>query len=76
MEKGIVWMPYVAKTVSVSVNGETVWHANVWKNLCLKIRRFFIRPKYMKNADAYKNKQVNPGFYCTIEISKQHETGD
>lgn len=69
-------MPYVAKTVSVSVNGETVWHANVWKNLCLKIRRFFIRPKYMKNADAYKNKQVNPGFYCTIEISKQHETGD
>ena len=29
---------------------------------------FFKRPKYVKNAGAYENKQVNPRFYCMIKI--------
>ena len=45
-DKGYVWLPYITKTVSTSINGETVWYANKWKNLLLKIKHFFIKPKY------------------------------
>jgi len=62
-DKGIIWVPYTIKTVSTSINGETVWYANKWKNLLLKIKHFFIKPKYLKNTHIYKNKPVNPSFY-------------
>jgi len=26
---GYVWVPYTIKTVSTSINGETVWYANI-----------------------------------------------
>ena len=33
---GYVWVPYTIKTVSTSINGETVWYANKWKNILLE----------------------------------------
>jgi hypothetical protein len=62
-DKGYVLFPYVIKIVSKSINGETVWYANKWKNLLLKIKHFFIKPKYLKNAHIYKKQIVNPSFY-------------
>ena len=53
-DKGVVYLPYVTKIVSTSINGETVWYANKWKNLLLKIKHLFIKPKYLKNTHIYK----------------------
>ena len=66
--KGFVWLPYITKTVSSSINGETVWYANKWKNLLLKIKHFFIKPKYLNNLHRYKNKTVNSSFYGVVNI--------
>ena len=68
--KGYVWLPYITKTVKTSINGEAVWHANKWKNLLLKIKHFFFKPKYLKNAHIYKNKVVNSSFYGVFKINK------
>ncbi len=68
--EGIVYLPYVIKTISSDINGETVWYANKWKNLLLKIKHLFIKPKYLKNAAKYLNKPVNKSVYSTIEITK------
>jgi hypothetical protein len=67
-DKGYVWLPYITKTVSTSINGEIVWYANKWKNLLLKIKHLFIKPKYLKNTPIYKNKPVNSSFYGVIKI--------
>jgi hypothetical protein len=66
---GYVWLPYVIKTVKTTINGETVWYANRWKNFLLKIKHFFIKPKYLKNAHIYKNKAVNSSYYTSWKIS-------
>ncbi len=68
--KGYVWLPYITKTVKTSINGETVWYANKWKNLLLKIKHFFFKPKYLKNAHIYKNKVVNSSFYGVFKINE------
>jgi hypothetical protein len=31
--KGYVYVPYIFKTISTSINNETVWYSNKWKNL-------------------------------------------
>ena len=72
-EKGYVWLPYITKIVRTGINGETVWYDNKWKNLLLKIKRFFIKPKYLKNAHLYSKKTINPKFYQTIKIEKNDE---
>jgi hypothetical protein len=40
-ESGIVWLPYVTKTVATSINGEVVWYSNKWKNFLLKSETLF-----------------------------------
>ena len=67
--KGYVWMPYITKTVSTTINGETVWYANKWKNLLLKIKHFFIKPEYLKNAHFYKNETINSSYYEVVKIN-------
>jgi hypothetical protein len=68
-DKGCVFLPYILKTTKTTINGETVWYANKWKNLLLKIKHFFVKPKYMKNTHFYKNKMVNSSHYNTIKIN-------
>jgi hypothetical protein len=68
LDKGYILAPYITKTVKTSINGETVWYANKWKNLLLKIKYFFIKPKYLKNAHIYKNKVVNSSYYGVVKI--------
>ena len=72
-KEGYVWLPYIIKTVRTDINGETVWYANKWKNLLLKIKHFFIKPKYLKNAHLYSKKTINAKFYQTIKIEKKDE---
>ena len=68
-DKGYVWLPYTTKTVKTTINGETVWHSNKLKNLLLKIKHFFIKPKYLKNQHLYKNKTVNSSCYGVVKIN-------
>jgi hypothetical protein len=56
---GCALAPYILKTVKTSINSETVWHSNRWKNLLLKIKRFFYKSKNIKNAEKYLNKEVH-----------------
>ncbi len=45
LDKGYILAPYIIKTVKTSIDGKTVWYANKWKNLLLKIKYFFLKPK-------------------------------
>jgi hypothetical protein len=71
LKEGYVWLPYITKTVSTSINGETVWYANIFKNFLLKIKYFFIKPKYLKSKfiSKYAQKIINPNFYNTFKIT-------
>ena len=51
---GYVYVPYKMKTVSTSINNETVWHSNKLINLFLKIKRFFYKSKNIKNLNLNK----------------------
>ena len=73
-DKGYVWLPYITKTVKTTINGETVWYENKWKNLLLKIKYFFIKPKYLKNDHFYKKKLINSSLYDVIKISSDKKT--
>ncbi len=66
-ERGYFYAPYITKIIKTEINGETVWFANKWKNLLLKIKHLFVKPKYLKYVDVYKNKVVNPSYYGTIK---------
>lgn len=63
LPKGYILAPYMIKTVSTSINGETVWYSNKWKILLLKIKFFFYKSKNLKNSKKYLNKKVNHSFY-------------
>jgi len=58
-ESGYIWLHYRVINVKTTINGETVWYINKLKNLLLKIKHFFIKPKYMKNATKYSEKKIN-----------------
>jgi hypothetical protein len=68
-EQGYIWAPYILKVVSTSVNGETVWYSNRWKNFLLKIKRLFFKPKYLKMLGKYGKKEINPKIYGEIKIN-------
>lgn len=62
-DKGYIFLPYKIKTEKTEINGETVWYANKWKNLFLKIKIFFIKPKYIKNGSKFDKKIINKYYY-------------
>lgn len=50
--KDIVFVPYIIdEPKSTDINGEVVWYRNKWKNLLLKIKRFFYKSKNLKNSE-------------------------
>jgi len=69
-EQGYFWAPYITKIVSTSINGETVWHSNKWKNFLLKIKWLFFKSKNLKSLGKYREKKINPKFYGKIKINK------
>ena len=69
LDKGYVLAPYITKTVKTTINGETVWYANKWKNLFLKIKRFFYKSKNIKNAEKYLNKKIISSRYSVVKIN-------
>lgn len=69
MKEGIIFAPYVPVTVATYINDEMVWHRNRWIRLGLKIKRIFIKPKYLKNIETYTKKTVSNKYYGTIKIS-------
>jgi len=72
--KGYVFLPYIIKNIKTDINGETVWYANKFKNFLLKIKHFFVKPKYLKNAHIYKNTSINPSFYTAVSLSGNEKT--
>lgn len=68
-EKGYINVPYIMETNSTSINGETVWYKNRWKNFLLKLKHLIIKPntKYSK----YSNNNVNSSYYITIKRNKK-----
>jgi hypothetical protein len=68
LNNGIIWVPYIIKTECTYINGEVVWYANRWKNIFLKIKHFFIKPKYKKMN--YLKKPINTKYYTTIKINE------
>jgi hypothetical protein len=70
LEAGMIWVPWVPLTVSTTINGEVVWYKNKWKNLLLKIKFLFIKPKYLKRLKNYQTKPINPKFYGKLEFKK------
>jgi hypothetical protein len=36
-----IYVPYVMVCTSTTINNEVVWYKNKWKNLLLKIKRYF-----------------------------------
>jgi hypothetical protein len=69
-EKGYIFVPYIPITTKTTINDETVWYKNKFKNLLLKIKHFFIKPKCLKCFEKYKNRPVNQAYYSVIKIDK------
>jgi hypothetical protein len=69
LESGIIYVPYVIVTTATSINGEIVWYRNKWKNLLLKIKHFFVKPKYLRNNSWYTN-SIDSSKYDTVNIKK------
>lgn len=69
IEPGIIYAPYVPVTTATYINGEMVWNKNRWINLGLKIKRFFRKPKYLKNIKKYSEKTINPKYYKEIKLN-------
>ena len=67
---GIIYAPYITKTLKTTINGTTVWHSNKLINLWLKIKLFFWKPKTIKNLEKYATKPIDSKYYQTISISK------
>jgi len=65
-DNGIVLMPYIIKNIRTDVNGEPVWYANEWKNLILKIKRFFCKSE---DFEKYKTKKIDSSYYKTMDIT-------
>jgi hypothetical protein len=69
LKSGIIYAPYVTKTVATKINNTTVWHSNKFINLWLKIKFFFWKPKDLKRFEKYSNKPINSKYYTEIKIN-------
>jgi hypothetical protein len=67
-KSGIVYLPYITKIISTSINGTTVWHSNKFINFWLKIKFFFYKPEALKKLEIYANKKVSAKYYQSIKI--------
>ena len=56
---GIIFVPYICKTIKSDVNGETVWHSNKFINFLLKVKRLFYKSKNLKNHEIYSKTQID-----------------
>lgn len=62
-----IYAPYIMVCTSTTVNNEVVWYKNKWKNLLLKIKRYFFKSKNIKNFEKYQNKTINSKYYQEIK---------
>jgi len=72
VDNGIIYAPYISVNNSTSINGETVWYRNKFKNFLLKVKFFFFKPKFFKSKiinPKYSSKIVNPKYYSQINIT-------
>lgn len=54
IEQGYILCPYIiTNPTKTDINGYVVWYDNKFKNLWLKIKRFFYTPKGLKNFKRY-----------------------
>lgn len=74
LKSGIIYVPYVTKTVATKINNITVWHSNKFINLWLKIKFLFWKPKVLKRFEKYSNKPINSKFYAEIKINSDEQS--
>lgn len=60
------YIPFTTKCVATMINSETVWYANKWKNLFLKIKFFFYKSKNLKSFEKNINRKVKSSRYSKI----------
>ena len=68
-KRGLVYIPYKIETTATMINGQYVWYKNRWKNMMLKIKHFFVKPKYIKNLNLYKDKKIDSSNYMVMNIN-------
>ena len=68
LESGMIFVPYIFKPIKTTVNNETVWHANKWKNLFLKVTHLFYKSKNYKTFIKYSKKIVDSSLYEKIAV--------
>jgi hypothetical protein len=73
VNEGYVFVPYIIKPVSTSINSKTVWYSNKIKNLILKIKHIFIKSKGIESLNYIKNKKINTSFYQTINTNMKYK---
>ena len=66
-QEGYVMLPYTIVTVKTTVNGETVWYKNKFKNFLLRVKNFFHKSKNLKNHERYSKIKVDPKMYGVIK---------
>ena len=71
-----MFVPYLMKTVKMSINDEVTWYSNKFKNTLLKIKRFFVNPKYLRNSAWYPKKPIDPRLYCKITVGEPSRQGE
>lgn len=70
-DNGYIWLPYVTKVVSTSVNGETVWYANKLKNFLLKLKYFFTKSRHSKTNKNYSKIKINSSQYLEVKTNER-----
>ncbi len=59
----------LGKPIRTSVNGETVWCANRWKNISIKIKHFYYTSKNIRRSEYYLAKKVDGKYFCEIKFN-------
>lgn len=67
-EKGIIYIPYIFVVEKTTINNTVVWYRNRFKNILLKIKFFFYKPKSVKNFENHSIKPINTRFYTNIKV--------
>jgi hypothetical protein len=70
IDKGYILLPYIVVIIKTTINGEVVWYKNKWKNFLLKIKHFFVKPKYLRLGTKYRDKKIDASKYGTFKITK------
>ena len=65
---GVIYIPYIFVTEKTTINNTVVWYRNRIKNMLLKIKFFFYKPKAVKNFEKHSIKPINSKYITKFNI--------